>query len=146
MSEIVKGVYVDCKATNVDEALDFLADKAVECGISSDKDAILNAYKAREEMGSTGMMSGFAIPHAKTDAVSEPSCLVVKFAGDVAWKSQDGQPITCAISLLTPDADEHLLLLARLARHLLHETFRNDIASYTDPEQIRTRVEGALEK
>ena len=57
-------VFLDVPAATVDEVFAFLSDKAIELGISDDRDAVLEAFKAREALGSTGMTGGFAIPHA----------------------------------------------------------------------------------
>ena len=54
-------VFLDCPATTRDEALAFIASKAVELGIASDEQAVLTSFKERENAGSTGMIGGFAI-------------------------------------------------------------------------------------
>ena len=87
MSEYIKAsqVFLDNPATNVDEVLEFLADKAIEAGLSDDRAAVLEAFKAREAMGTTGMQGGFAIPHCKSSAVNDAAIFVVKFANKVGW-------------------------------------------------------------
>ncbi|MBQ1840965.1 MAG: PTS sugar transporter subunit IIA, partial [Atopobiaceae bacterium] len=101
MSDFVKAeqVFLDNPASTVDEALEFLANKAAEAGLATDAAAALAAFKEREAMGTTGMQSGFAIPHCKSAAVNDAAIYVVKFAGDVEWESMDGKPIKVAIAL-----------------------------------------------
>ena len=75
ISDFVKtsDVYLDNAASTVDEALDFLSEKAVEAGYAPDKQAVLDAFKAREAEGTTGMMEGFAIPmRSLTPSVRRP--------------------------------------------------------------------------
>ena len=141
MADFVKAsqVFLDNPATDVDEVLEFLAAKATELGISNDEQAVLAAFKAREAEGTTGMMSGFAIPHCKSDAVLTASVLVVKFAGDVAWDSMDGQPIRVAISLLVPEGEAgvtFLRMLSQVAVLLMNEEFRDKVIATDDPEAI----------
>ena len=86
-------VFLDCPAKDVDEALHFIADKAVDLGLGADADAIYKAFRAREDMGSTGMTDGFAIPHAMDPEIKETAVIVLKFADAPEWKTMDGQPV-----------------------------------------------------
>ena len=107
MSEFVPAnhVLLDQSASSVDDVLRLLADKSVELGLANDADAVYEAFKAREAEGTTGMTGGFAIPHAKSDAITKAGMIVVKFTEGVEWASMDDAPITCAISILTPAAE-----------------------------------------
>ena len=138
MTEYVKAeqVFLDNPATTVDEAIDFLADKAVENGLSDDKAAVVDAFKAREAMGTTGMTGGFAIPHCKSTAVNDAAIYVVKFAGPVAWESMDGKPIKTAVALFAPDGDVHLTLLSTVATILMNEANRAAILGSADAAEI----------
>lgn len=129
-------VFLDCPATTVDEALEFLSDKAIELGVSDDKAAILEAFKAREAMGTTGMQSGFAIPHCKSAAVKDAAIFVAKFAGPVSWDALDGNPIKVAVALFSPDGDVHLTLLSSVATLLLDESFREKVRSADSADAI----------
>ena len=150
MTDFVKAeqVFLDNPATTVDEALEFLSKKAVELGLSDDEAAVLEAFKAREAMGTTGMQNGFAIPHCKSLAVKGASVIVVKFAGDVAWKSMDDSPIRVAIALLVPDnkaGTTYLRMLSQLAVMLMQEEFREKVLSTDDPEELAAIVNEGFE-
>ena len=146
MSEYIKAsqVFLDNPATTVDEVLDFLADKAIEAGLSDDRAAVLEAFKAREAMGTTGMQGGFAIPHCKSAAVNDAAILVVKFANDVEWKSLDGKPIKMAVALFAPDGDVHLTLLSTVATMLTDESNRSKLLAAADADAIADIINGAL--
>ena len=150
MADFVKAsqVFLNNPATDVDEVLEFLAAKATELGIANDEQAVLAAFKAREAEGTTGMMSGFAIPHCKSDAVVKASVLVVKFAGDVAWDSMDGQPIRVAISLLVPEGEAgvtFLRMLSQVAVLLMNEEFRDKVIATDDPEAISALINEGID-
>ena len=150
MLDIVKPsqVYLDNPATNVDEVLEFLAKKALELGITEDEAAVLAAFKAREAEGTTGMMAGFAIPHCKSLAVNGASVIVVKFAGDVEWKSMDDVPIRVAVALLVPDnkaGTTYLRMLSQLAVMLMQEEFRERVLATNDPEELAAIVNEGFE-
>lgn len=149
MSEFVpvSHVILGSGASTVDEVLRFLSEQAVALGMAEDADGVFEAFKAREAEGTTGMMGGFAIPHAKSDAITEAGIIVVKFSEGVAWDSMDDQPITCAISLLTPAAEAgttHLQLLSKVAVLLMDETFRAKLQEESDPAVIAGLVNEGL--
>ena len=150
MSDFVDAshVFLDNPATTRDEVLEFIAEKAVELGVSDDKDAVLKAFQDREAAGSTGMVSGFAIPHAKTDAVKSDAIIVVKLANDVDWgKTQDGEPTRVAVALLVPASDRtrHLRILAQVATLIVRDSFRSEIAESNDAAKIAAAVSAGID-
>ena len=74
------------------------------------------------------MMEGFAIPHAKSDAITEADVIVVKDeSGVTGWDTMDGAPVNVAIALLIPGAQAgttHLKILSKVAEALMDEDFR----------------------
>lgn len=150
MTEFIKAsqVFFDNPATTVDEVLAFLSQQAVAQGVSDDEAAVLAAFRAREDQGTTGMTGGFAIPHCKSDAVKEASVFVVKFADAVAWDSMDGNPITVAIALLVPEGEAgttFLRLLSQVAVMLMDEEFRAAVVDSIDAEAIAAIVNKRFE-
>lgn len=146
MSDFVKAsqVFLDNPATTVDEALEFLSKKAVELGLADDEAAVLDAFKAREAMGTTGMQDGFAIPHCKSTAVKDAAVYVVKFAGNVAWESLDGNPINIAVALFAPDGDVHLTLLSLVATMLMNAKIREELQNADDADAIAAIINANL--
>lgn len=149
MSDLVSAshVFLGCKATTVDEVMDFLGSNAVALGVASDADAVSGALKARESEGTTGMTGGFAIPHCKSDAISSAVVMVVKLDGGVEWRSADGQPVRCAIALLVPAAEAgttHLQLLSQIAAKLMDESLRSKLLESDDPAAIAALVSEGL--
>lgn len=150
MSEFVPSshVYVDNPATTVDEVLGFLSETAVSYGVAHDVDKVFEAFKAREAEGTTGMMGGFAIPHAKTAEVSTPTVTVVKFSCEVEWATMDSKSVRCAIALLIPDdgtQTEQLRLLSKVAVLLMDADFREKVLASADPQEIAGLINSGLE-
>ena len=146
MSDFVKAnqVFLDNPSTTVDEALEFLAAKAVELGLSDDQAAVLEAFKAREAMGTTGMQGGFAIPHCKSVAVNDAAVYFVKFANDIDWESMDGNPIKAAIAIFAPDGDVHLSLLSTVATLLMDAKFQETLLTAADAEAVAAALNAGL--
>ena len=146
MKNLVKKVYFDYPAESTQDALEFLSDKAVELGISDDRDAVLAAFEEREAQGPTGMTRGFALPHAKSAAIKDVAVVVVKFSHKVPWKSMGTTPIRAAIAIFVPEdqAAQHLAVLAKIATLLMQPDFCEKVMESTDSEEIIAAIEAGL--
>lgn len=144
----VENVFVAEDFTSRDEALSFVSNQAVKAGIASDADAVMNAFLAREAEGTTGMMEGFAIPHAKSDAITEAAVIVVKDeSGVTGWDTMDGAPVNVAIALLIPGAQAgttHLKILSKVAEALMDEDFRATVKGSADAAEIAKTINDRL--
>ncbi len=144
----VENVFVAEDFASRDEALSFVSNQAVKAGIASDADAVMNAFLAREAEGTTGMMEGFAIPHAKSDAITEAAVIVVKDeSGVTGWDTMDGAPVNVAIALLIPGAQAgttHLKILSKVAEALMDEDFRATVKGSTDAAEIVKTINARL--
>ena len=144
----VENVFVAEDFASRDEALSFVSNQAVKAGIANDADAVMNAFLAREAEGTTGMMEGFAIPHAKSDAITEAAVIVVKDdSGVTGWDTMDGAPVNVAIALLIPGAQAgttHLKILSKVAEALMDEGFRATVKGSTDAAEIAKTINARL--
>ena len=144
----VENVFVAENFASRDEALSFVSNQAVKAGVADDADAVMNAFLAREAEGSTGMMEGFAIPHAKSDAITDASVIVVKDdSGVTGWDTMDGAPVNVAIALLIPGAQAgttHLKILSKVAEALMDEGFRATVKGSTDAAEIAKTINARL--
>ncbi|MFW5446242.1 PTS sugar transporter subunit IIA [Aerococcus urinaeequi] len=120
------------------EVFTLIAEEAVKEGYGNDKEAILVGLKNRELEGTTGMMDGFAIPHAKSKSILKSSLIILKLNKGIEWDSMDGKKIEFVISLLIPEEEKgtsHLKLLSKVARLLMREDAKNDL------KQAMTEIE-----
>ena len=144
----VENVFVAENFASRDEALSFVSNQAVKAGVAGDADAVMNAFLAREAEGTTGMMEGFAIPHAKSDAITEAAVIVVKDdSGVTGWDTMDGAPVNVAIALLVPGAQAgttHLKILSKVAEALMDEGFRATVKGSTDAAEIAKTINARL--
>lgn len=144
----VENVFVAENFASRDEALSFVSNQAVKAGVAGDADAVMNAFLAREAEGTTGMMEGFAIPHAKSDAITEAAVIVVKDdSGVTGWDTMDGAPVNVAIALLIPGAQAgttHLKILSKVAEALMDEGFRATVKGSSDAAEIAKTINARL--
>ena len=150
MSDFVRAgnVFVGQSLATREDMLRFIADRAAELGITDDAGAVYEAFVAREEMGETGMTDGFAVPHAKSDAIKEAAVIVVKNDHAIEWPSFDDRPIDIAISLLVPDGEAgttHIRLLSKTAVLLMKDEFKALVRGTDDAEAIAAAVEAGIE-
>jgi PTS system nitrogen regulatory IIA component len=75
------------------------------------------ALEAREQLGSTGLGHGVAIPHGRSAAVAEARAAFVRLARPIDFGADDHQPVDLIAALIVPEhfTDQHLKLLAELA-------------------------------
>lgn len=151
MADFVKPeqVLLDVTCETKDAALEMLSKKAAELGIAESEEAAKAAFDAREEEGTTGMMDGFAVPHAKSAAIKRAAVIVQRFASPVTdWEAIDDSPITLAIALLVPDGEAgstHITLLSQVARALMDTEFRAAIREASDPAAVADLINGRLD-
>ncbi len=150
MSEFVKedNIFVNQDIEDREAVLRFIADRAAELGITDDADAVYEAFLDRESMGETGMTDGFAVPHAKTDAIKRAAVIVVKNKRALEWPSFDGAPVDVAIALLVPDVEAgttHIKLLSKTAVLLMKEEFKSLVRSVDDRKTIADAINAGIE-
>lgn len=133
------------EASAQEDVFSALANKAVELGVARDAAAIVADYEEREREATTGFGGGVAIPHSKTDNVSDATLLFARLSQPVEWQALDGAPVSTVISILAPTAgaDVHLQLLAKLARKLMHADFVEVLKNGTFDEAYAA-IQGAI--
>jgi PTS system nitrogen regulatory IIA component len=79
---------------------------------------VLGGLLDREEVMSTGIGHGIAIPHARLAAITEMKLALARYPHGVSFQSLDDQPVLLAFGVIGPpaEADRHVKLLARIAR------------------------------
>lgn len=102
------------------------------------REAVLEALIQREEVGSTGIGDGVAIPHARTAAVRTIRAAAGVSQEGLDFQSLDGEPVHLFFLILTPAsaAGAHLRLLAQLTRLLRYADLREALRSATTAQEF----------
>ena len=110
------------EARNKDEVLRHLSGLLKKAGYIEDEEAYLKDVYLRESEGVTGIGSHVAIPHGKSDSVSQVGIAVGRTKEMVEWESYDGEPSDLFFLFAVPSdsqgASEHLRLISELAGKL----------------------------
>jgi PTS system fructose-specific IIC component len=125
-------VAVELTATDRDAAIAELVGIAARTGKVNDPATVVTSALAREATVSTGLGDGIAIPHAKTDAVSEPVVVYARSRAGIDWSSRDGKPATELFLIAVPEqaaGDAHLTILGALSRKLVNAQFRSELST-----------------
>ena len=112
-------VMIDVRASNKRQLLqEFAAKAATSLGLHVDQ--IAPYLLKREELGSTGVGAGVAIPHARLRDLQRPFGLMAKLKQPIEFDAIDAQPVDIVFVLLLPGnaVNEALAALARVARTL----------------------------
>ena len=112
-------VLVGLRARDKAQALSALAARAA-AALGMEAAAILAPLAAREQLGSTGLGRGFALPHARVERLDRFFGLFARLARPVPFDAVDGQPVDLVCVLLIPAStgDDHVAALATIARRM----------------------------
>lgn len=144
-----KNVFLNVEIDTKEDVLKFLAKKAFENGVAQNEEGVLKDLLAREAEYSTGIQDGFAIPHAKSSNVIEPSIFYIKTKKELEWETLDGSNVRYIFSLMVPEKNEnniHLKMLSKLATCLMEDDFKKEIISSEDKSSLIKYISKKMEE
>jgi PTS system fructose-specific IIA component/PTS system nitrogen regulatory IIA component len=124
-----------------------LAESLVKAGAlnADDLDGIIKAIMKREELGSTGIGKGIAVPHTKHPSVSKLVGTVGVSADGVDFNSLDGEKVHLLFLLISPPdrPGDHLRALENISRQLRDDAFCRFLKQARTPADIQQLLEEA---
>lgn len=110
------------EAKDKKEAITYLAGKLKEAGYIDNVEEYIEDIYLRESQGQTGIGNYIAIPHGKSDSVSQVGIAIGKVKEEIQWETLDGKGVKLiflfAVGNDNENAKTHLRLLAEVARKL----------------------------
>jgi fructose-specific phosphotransferase system IIA component len=133
-SLVATGLVGDSKKEIIDAMIDLVASSPKV----TDKEKVRKAIFEREEIMSTGVGNGFAIPHGKTDAVTDIVAAFAVTAEPIDYQSLDEKPVRLVFLLVGKDnlVGPHIKLLSRISRLMNKEEFRKRLLDLKTPADI----------
>jgi PTS system nitrogen regulatory IIA component len=100
--------------------------------------AIVGFLDAREDLGSTALGAGVAIPHGRVKGLKNPIAAFVKLKEPIEFAAPDGEAVSILIFLLVPEkaTQQHLEILSSIAQLLSDQDARKSLASEDSPEKV----------
>jgi PTS system nitrogen regulatory IIA component len=150
---------IDAQVTHMNIARGFLSAEDVVLGITAtgakgaceeiasfaarrhnlDQELVFRALWRREQIGSTAIGHGIAIPHARIPGIAKPVVLFARASVPIPFAAQDRQPVSVFFIILVPEHahGEHLRILAAVSEMFSERKFRNLLEVATDPTAIQ---------
>jgi PTS system nitrogen regulatory IIA component len=114
-----------------------------------DVDMVESALKEREQLGSTSVGNGFAIPHCKLLNLGEIVVALARFDEGIDFGgSRNHDPVKFFFVVLSPPDQpaEHLQVLSQIARILKNPDLRNQLLDAADADSITVAIHHAAEQ
>src|SRR3989440_1426442 len=102
------------------------------------RSVVFESLFARERLGSTGLGQGIAIPHGRIKGLAQALGAFVRPLQPIPFDAPDGKPVEQVFVLLVPEhaTEEHLELLSELAQMFSQRTFRDQLASAANADDL----------
>ncbi len=139
-------IITDAPSRTKEEVIKELCDSLYLAGRTSNPIGLEDDVWQREEVYSTDMGFGFAVPHCKTNHITASSIAVCKPATPIQWHP-DTKPVHVVILLAIRECaaqNTHMKIFASLARKIMHEDFREYLISENDPNAIQNFLQENL--
>lgn len=132
------GVVLRSGASSKRQALHVVAEAAAQA-LGFPEARIMEALLEREALGSTGLGSGVAVPHARLEGVERVTAVFVRLEAPVAWGAVDDRPVDILFGLFAPPSDGagHLRALAAVSRALRSPEMRERLRQARTADAIR---------
>ncbi len=142
LSDFVVGeaILIDLHATGKEDAIREMVRSLNQAGrlAEADMDGVARAILGREELGSTGIGQGVAVPHTRHPTVDRLLGTVALSRHGVDFAALDGEPVEILFLLISPpnQPGDHLRALENISRHLKDERFVNFLRQAKSREAI----------
>lgn len=120
------------------ELLAKLVDLLLKSGRVRDGSSLMGELLKREQVMSTGIGGGIAIPHALTNDIEALVLVFGRTAAPMDFQALDGNPVDLVFMLVGPKSASsvYVKLLARVSRLLQSEAFKDRLRHSPDPADI----------
>ena len=142
-----ESMVVPLPATSKQEAMDLLMDHLGSTAKLKDIDEIKHLVWTRENQRSTGIGNGLAIPHGKSDSISQLMLVIGVLEDPIDFDSVDGKPVKMIALLLSPTKKiaEHIQALGKISRLMNDGAFREKAYGCGDPDELFQLIKCACE-
>lgn len=135
---ISEAVEPNLKSNTKNDAIKELVMLLKKAGAIPDADSIASIVLEREELGTTGIGEGIAVPHGKSNIIDKLVAAFGRSEKGINFESIDNQPVKLIFLLVAPanSAGPHLMALARISRLLKNQSFRSGLINAKSKEEI----------
>ena len=133
-----ESVIADLVGKNKLEVIKEMTDCLKQSNIIKDDQALFATLMEREKLGSTGIGDNVAIPHGKSDELTQIITVFARSLGGVNFESLDQKPVHFVCMVIAPahSTGQHLKALARISRLFKNQALREGILKAEDTNAI----------
>ena len=144
LAELIErgGIYRGIAGTTPREVLNALV-KALPTVLPIPANSLLQAILEREELMSTGIGEGIALPHPRNPLVSSEARQFAALAyldSPVNWNSLDGKPVETLLLIVSASAKTHLRVLSEISFFSREEEFRRLLRERVSLEDLLSYI------
>lgn len=140
ISEILEEQFIrtNLPGSNKTEIINAMVDLVSTSKKIIDKEKVRQAIFEREKIMSTGVGNGFAIPHGKTDSVTDIAAAFSVTQRPIDYQALDDQPVRLVFLLVGKDSlvGPHIKLLSRISRLMNKEDFRKKLLACASAQEV----------
>lgn len=148
LSELIRpeGLLLDVAPKDKTKVLRLLASKAAELW-PVEEEVVFERLSAREELGSTGIGGGIALPHSPVPGLTQPALLLARLKPAVDFQAVDEKKVDLVLMLILPEsgASQHLNILSMAARILRAEGMARELRTAPAAKVHALLLEAATE-
>ena len=120
-------IFVGETLNSRDEVINFIIEEAEKLGLVKDKEVLYQVVMQREAEISTSVGHQIAIPHGKSETVTQPFVAYVYVRQPFVWDDATGDEVKGIFLISVPKKDAeitHLQYIAKVSKKLIHDEFR----------------------
>jgi len=137
---VPEAILPDLKVDTKEAAIRKMVESLAGCGSiqTEDQESIIAAILKREELGSTGIGNGVAVPHTKHPSVDRLVATIALAKDGVDFASLDGEDVFILFLLVSPPdrPGDHLRALENISRHLRNHNFCSFLKQATSSKAV----------
>ncbi|MEX0701040.1 MAG: PTS sugar transporter subunit IIA [Planctomycetales bacterium] len=137
---VAEAIVPDLQANSKEAAIRAMVASLKDSGTipAAEEDSIVAAILKREELGSTGIGNGVAVPHTKHSSVDRLVATVALAKKGIDFASLDGEAVYILFLLISPPdrPGDHLRGLENISRHLRNQNFCNFLRQASSRDDV----------
>lgn len=138
-------ISLDRDLRNKEEVIKTLSDNLFLTGRCRYPNKLADDLWAREDVFSTGLGFGFAIPHTKSEHIEQSAISVCRLEKSIEWGDEEAQFIIMLTLNKHAAGDQHMKIFSKLARKIMHADFRDQLMTAETSHQIEALLKQELE-
>jgi fructose-specific phosphotransferase system IIA component len=131
-------VVVGLDVSTKEDAINALVDIIAKSDKVKNANKVREAVFEREKIMTTGVGKGFAVPHGKTDAVTDIVAAFAVTKKPIDYESLDGEPVRLIFLIVGRDnmVGPHIKLLSRVSKLMNDNNFREKLLNAKTPREV----------